>query len=399
MAIKEKRKILYIITKSVWGGAGKYVYDLATNLPCGEFEAVVAAGGRGELAKKIASADLPYHEIKNFQKDVNVFKDFFAIFEIFKLLKKINPDIIHVNSSKAGGIAGIASFLYKLSTASFQLKTIFTAHGWAFHEDRPLWKIFLIKLSSKFTCFFYDKIICVSEFDRQSAIKNKIASNEKITTIHNGIKINDYNFLPRQKAREQLGNGVSKLDIWIGTIGEFTKNKGQEYLIDAVYKLNLPTDEAGTKNNKLKTIITGWGGNELNLKHQISNLKLENEVFLINNLSPATPYLKAFDIFVLPSLKEGLPYTILEAGLAELPVIASNTGGIPEIIENGKSGFLIRPKNSDELASVLEKLINNELLRKDLATALRAKILEEFTFEKMLNSTLAAYEENPRAGN
>ena len=369
-----------------------YVHDLAVNLPRGEFEAVVVAGGKGELAKKIAHAGLLYYEIKNFQKDVNVFKDFFAIFEIFKLLKKIKPVIIHVNSSKAGGIAGIASFFYKLSAINHQLKTIFTAHGWAFHEDRSLWKIFLIKLSSKFTCFFYDKIICVSEFDRQSAIKNKIAPAEKLITIHNGIKINNYNFLPRQKAREQLGNSVSKSDIWIGTIGEFTKNKGQKYLIETTHKLK-------TKNYKIKTIIIGWGENELNLRRQISNLKLENEVFLVDNLSPAAPYLKAFDIFVLPSLKEGLPYTILEAGLAELPVIASSIGGIPEITENKKSGILVSPKNSDELASALEKLISNESLRKDIATALRTKILAEFSFEKTLSLTLAAYKEKPQAGN
>lgn len=394
MAIKEKRKILYIITKSVWGGAGKYVSDLAVNLPNSEFETFVAAGGKGELAEKVANAGLSYHEIKNFQKDVNVFKDFLAIFEIFKLLKEIKPDIIHVNSSKAGGIAGIASFCYSLLVIRYSLFKVFTAHGWAFHEDKPQWKIFLIKILSRLTCFFYDKIICVSEFDRQSAIKNKIALAEKLITIHNGIKIDDYNFLQQQKARErlELGNSVSKSEIWIGTIGEFTKNKGHKYLIDAVHKLHLPTGETETKNCKLKTIIIGWG-------EEITNYKFENNIFLIDNLSPAAPYLKAFDIFVLPSLKEGLPYVILEAGLAELPVIASDTGGISEIIENGENGILVSPKNSDELVSAIEKLISNESLRKDMATALRAKTLEEFSFKKMLSSTLAAYKEKTSAGN
>jgi glycosyltransferase involved in cell wall biosynthesis len=393
MADKSKKKALYIITKSIWAGAGKYVYDLATNLPKDEFEVFVAGGGQGELAQKIKEAGIPYYEIRNFQRDINVLKEFLAYFEILWLFLKIRPDIIHANSSKAAGIAGTAALDYRFLTLNFRAKTVFTAHGWAFHENRPKWQIFLIKLFSRLTCLYYSKIICVSEFDYQSAIKNKIAPKRKLITIHNGIKMEDYNFLPKEKTREIILDMMKlsrPLDfyqtVWIGTIGEFTKNKGQKYLIDAAQKL------FKIQNSKFKILIIGWGEEISNLKSQISNLKLENDVFLIENLSPAAPYIKAFDIFVLPSLKEGLPYTLLEAGLAELPVVATKVGGIPEIIDEYERGLLAEPANSEDLTEKIEELIKFEEKRKTFGVNLYQKVLREFSLEKMLNATLAAYE-------
>jgi len=350
MEQKAKKKILYIITKSVWGGAGKYVHDLATALPQTKFETMVAAGGRGIMAEKIISSNIPYFEIKSFQRDVNLFKDILAPFEILLLLFKTKPDIIHVSSAKAGGTAGVAIFSYKLLAIKHKILAIFTVHGWTFHEPRPKWQIWLIKFFSKLTGLFYDKIICVSAHDYRSAIENKISSPKKLLIIHNGIRLEDYDFLERTEKR-----------FTVGTIGESVKNKGHKYLREAIEK------------------NTG-----INLN-------------IISDIPDAARYLKNFDIFVLPSLKEGLPYVLLEAGMAELPVIATNVGGIPEIIEDGKTGILINPADSQEIIMAVKKLMEDEDLRKTLAQNLRQKILQEFSFEEMLQKTLSAYVDNADA--
>ncbi len=384
MTDKSKKKILYVITKSVWGGAGKYVYDLAVNLPKEDFEVFVAAGGRNELAEKLIDAGIPYFEIKSFQRDVSIIKDILAYFEIFFLLRKIKPDIIHVNSSKAGGVVGVAAFDYRFLGFKFNLKTVFTAHGWAFNEMRPWWQILLIKLFTRVTCFFYSKIICVSDYDHLSAIKNHVAPERKLVTIHNGIAVENYKFLTKEEARKKLGNYIKLAadTMLVGTVGEYTKNKGQEYLIGAFREL---------KSYKLKAAIIGWGELENKLQDKIKNENLENRVFLLNDIPDAAPYLKAFDIFVLPSLKEGLPYTLLEAGLAGLPVVATNVGGIPEIIGHDE-GLLVEPANADDLAEKIEELINDERKRKIFASALYHKVVDEFSLEKMLKATIAAYE-------
>ena len=405
---KAKKKVLYIITKSVWAGAGKYVYDLATGLSADSFEVFVTAGGHGELAQKMKNAGIPYFEIRHFQRDVSIFGDILAFFEIISLLFKTRPDIVHVSSSKAGGIGGVALFVYKvirkIQKPRNKIQTIFTAHGWAFAEKRTGFQIKLIKIFSRLTCIFYNKIICVSEFDRQLAIKNRITRKKKLFTIHNGIKTDEYEFLTKETARQQLGNRVSKLDtsaVWVGTIGEFTKNKGQKFLVEAVKNLQ-------AKSYKLQAIIIGFGEEKENLELKIKNLKLEETVFLIDNLPKASSFLKAFDIFVLPSLKEGLPYTILEAGLARLPVIASDVGGIPEIIEHPSAdstnslqagsgqatGLLVEAGNTEKIKETIEKILENPELKNSLAFELWGKIHQEFRFEQMLDRTLATYKKN-----
>src|SRR3989339_594901 len=345
MPDKSTKKILFIITKSVWGGAQKYVFDMATSLPKDQFEPIVAGGGKGIMAEKIISAGLPYLEIKSFQRDISFWKEIVSFFEILKILFKTKPDIVHVSSSKAGGMAGMAILTYlAVKPPRGGLTAVFTVHGWAFLESRPKWQSFLIKLASKITCLFYDNIICVSRNDYNSAIENKIAPVRKMTVIHNGINPADYNFQER-----------TEKEFTVGAIGEATKNKGHKYLIEA--SKNFP------------------------------DIKLN----IISNISNASKYLKNFDIFVLPSLKEGLPYVILEAGLAGLPVIASNVGGIPEIIENGKEGLLVPPANPEELAKAIKKLIDDKTLRENLAKNLHEKIQREFSLEKMLKETISQY--------
>ncbi len=388
MAVKSKKKILYIITKSVWGGAGKYVYDLAINLPKDEFEIFVAAGGDGTLAQKIKEAGIPYHNVKNFQKEVNVSKEIGAFFEIYNLLKKIKPDIIHVSSSKAAGIAGIASFLYKLLTLNSKLLTLFTVHGWAFHEKRPWWQLFLIRFFSLLTCLFYNKVICVSKFDRLSAIKNRIAPTKKITAIHNGINQQNISFLGREEAQQKLMNKKSPLVI--GTIAEWTKNKGLFFLFESLKKI---------KNKNFDVILIGGGENPAKEKMRAFAKKYElKNIYLHEWVPNAASYLKAFDIFVLPSLKEGFPYVLLEAAAVPLAVTASSVGGVPEIILEGKTGLLVKAGDADELEKSIEKLAADPKLRETLSQNLRQKATREFSFEKMLFATIATYEKNSDAG-
>lgn len=378
MSGKSKKKVLYLITKSVWAGAGKYVFDLATGLQEKQFEPVIAAGGRDILAQKADEAKIPYYEIKNFKRNVSLLKDFGAFFEVLKIIREVKPDVVHVSSPKAGGIAGAALFFYSLLITRYSLQKIFTVHGWTFNERRPRWQLSLIKTFSWLTCLFYDKIICVSEHDRKIAIGNKIAPAGKLVTIHNGIREASYKFYSRDEARKKLG--LNEKSFIVGTIGEFHKNKGHRYLIEAAENLK-----------DLEFVIIGFGEEKERLLGQISKLKITGRFTLIDDLPDAANYLKAFDVFVLPSLKEGLPYVLIEAGLAKLPIISANVGGIPEIIINQETGLLVEPMAPYELEGDIESLYKNTELAVNLAVKAREKVLKEFSFEKMFSDTLALY--------
>ena len=127
-------KILYLITQSEWGGAQRYIFDLATNLPLNRYEISVAAGGNQKLHTKLDEKNIKSYKLKNLVREINPIKDLKAYFEIKRLLKEVKPDILHLNSSKAGIIGAIAS-----KHAGVK-KIIYTVHGFVFNEPMPSWK-------------------------------------------------------------------------------------------------------------------------------------------------------------------------------------------------------------------------------------------------------------------
>ncbi len=380
-------KILFLITKSVWGGAAKYVFDLAREMKKEGFDAAVAAGGKGSLAQELVKEEIKYFNISYFQRKVNPFKEPLAFLEILSLLFQARPDIIHANSPKAGGLAGPAILIYRLAFFLKKITSVYTAHGWAVAEARPRWQIFLIKIFSKATALFYDKIICVSKNDRRIAVKEKIAPSSKLFVIYNGIE--DIPFLSHEQAFSKLvpQNNKAVPKKTIGSIAEWTKNKGLIYLLKAVKK----TQKKGYTFN---TILIGSGENpdKDKIKRLISKYKIKN-IHLIEFIPQAAKYLKAFDVFILPSIKEGLPYTIIEAMAAERPIIASKVGGIPELIKHNQNGLLVEPRDSQQICQSIKKILDNPALEQKFAQKNRQKISEKFSLKKMARETISLYQE------
>lgn len=380
MANSQRKKVLYVITKSVWGGAQRYVFDLATNLPRDQFEIAVALGGNGPLKEKLFAHGIPVYPIASFQKSINPFKDIGAFFELLSACWHLNPDIIHTNSSKAGGIASLAALIYRI-LARCRILCVFTVHGWAFLETwRPTWQRFFIRFFSIVTAKLHDTVIVISERDHKAALSYNVVPASKVTLIHNGIRAVD--FLARTEAQQKLLD--AEYPLVIGTVAELTKNKGFSYLIDAMPEIIRHVPDA-------KLCLVGWGEQEKDLRCKIYDLRLEKNIFLVS-ITPAASYLKAFDIFVLPSLKEGLPYTILEAGLAELPVVATRVGGIPDIIEDGKHGILIDPASPQQLANAIIKLSQNKDMREKMGKELHQRVMQNFSLSSMLQKTIEAYQ-------
>ena len=302
------KKILFVITKSNWGGAQRYVYDLATSLPKGKFEAVVALGGNGVLKQKLEAAGVRTVTIGSLQRDVSISKELAAYSQLKEIFKKEKPHVVHLNSSKAGALGAIAARVASVPTI------IFTAHGWPFAEKRSvLWRLFAY-LGSWVTALFATKVICVSERDLQLA-KRMLFVSHKALCIHNGINLHAP-FGSGDVIRSAFPAGAHIT----GTIGELNKNKNQIALIE----------EAKSKP-EMYVAIVGEGELRGYLEQKIKEYALESRVKLFGFM-PAVEVLKGFDTFTLPSIKEGLPYVLLEAKAAGLPIVTSQVGGIPEIL-------------------------------------------------------------------
>ena len=344
-------KIIYAITKSNWGGAQRYLYDLASNLPASGWEVKVVAGGRGILTEKLQAAGIKIGTLPILQETSSLFRSLFsfvnfkAIWNLRKIIKEERPDILHLNSSKIMGLGALAALGLKIRVVS-------TIHGWPFLEPRFFPAKALIFVFSWFSALFQDKIILITK--RDFNIAKKIIPSKKLNYIPNGIGPID--FLARREARvflgEKIGHRIPDNAVLVGTIAELTKNKGLEYLIKATRFLSF--------DSEFIVMIIGEGEKRKELEALIAKYQLQNTVFLPGFIPEASRYLKGFDIFVLPSLKEGLPYTALEALAARLPVVATEVGGLPDIAQTTKSCFLVPPKNPEALAAAIEKLISEK---------------------------------------
>ena len=390
---KRKRKILFCITKSNWGGAQRYVYDLATNLPKDKYETAVVLGGDGRLKEKLEAFGIRTIPVSSLQRDVGVIKDISSFFELIKIFRKEKPDIIHLNSSKMGGIGGLAGRIARVR------KIIFTAHGWAYNEDRNFLQKFAIAILHFITVAFSHLTIAVSEKAKEQ-FKSAGLMKKKMIVIHNGI--GDIEFIEKEKARqhfvdirypqtEKVKEKIKSEPLWIGTISELHKNKGLKYAIEAIGKL-IKNENINISHGNIIFIIMGEGEERKNLEEIIKNNNLEDSIFLIGNVKNASSYLKAFDIFTLTSITEALPYAILEAGKAEVPIIASNVGGISEIIDDMRSGILLQPKKPKEISDAIEYFINYPDKKEIFSKLLKEKIDKEFSLEKMVSETTRLYD-------
>jgi len=372
-------KILYFITQSEYGGAQRYVFDLANNLGR-EFEVAVALGEQGKdgkLAKKLEENNIKYYIIPHLKRSISPLNEILAFFEISKLIKNYQPNIIHLNSSKISILGSLAGLFIKLKIKN--LKIIYTVHGWVFNEPLPAPVKWFYLWAEKFTAKFKDKIICVSESDRQVALKYKIAPVEKLITIHNGLA--PVNFYTREEALPLLAKERAGGEVFIGSIGNLYKTKGFEYFIEA----------AGILTHKLNTpatfIIIGEGKEREALKNLIAKYNLKNNFILAGSIDEAARLLPAFDVYVCSSVKEGLSYTLIEAMQAGRPIVATAVGGNPEMIENEKTGLLSKPADARDLAEKIKTLLNNKTLALELGQNAKAKAMAEFGLEKMVEQT------------
>ena len=381
-----EKKVLFIITKSEMGGAQRFLYEFITHLNPQNYQFLVAAGGNGQLIKKLRERRIKVVSIKNFSNTPGL-KNFLAFLEVFKLIRNFKPDILYLLSSEAGFIGSIAEKLCRLTKMNKKPKVIYRIGGWAFKEPRNIFikKIYL--WAEKISAPFKDIIITNSEFDKRLAIKNKIVEPDKIITIYNGLDVDNLKFLSKEEAKKII---ISKLPttnyqlqttILVGTIANLYKNKGLEYLILAIARI---------KGNLIVSspmptfIIIGEGPERKNIENLIKKYELENIVYLAGSIPDAYKYLKAFDLFVLPSVKEGQPWTILEAMAAEIPIVATNVAGIPEMIENEKSGLLVEPADPKALSLVIKKMLVHPSLEQECVKNALTAVKEKFGTSEMV---------------
>ena len=367
-------KIVYIITKSNWGGAQRHVFDLATVMKEKGHDVWVALGGNGLLKEKLGMANIYTLPIAGLGRDIDPGKDVGSFKEIYSIVKSKRPDIVHLHSPKAAGLGSLAGRLLRVP------KIITTVHGWTFNEDRPWYERVAIIFFSWLTMVLSHTTVLLSEREYAQAARFPFVKN-KIKLIPLGIHPPTFMSVDgaKQLIAKRIGMDVGEFNkkTVLVTNAELHPNKGLPYLVEAM-------TDVSSQHPEVISVIVSDGQEKERLQSLIKEKNLSSYVFLAGYIDNATEYLKAFNIFVLPSIKEGLPYAILEAGSASLPVVATSVGGIPEIIDDMKSGILVQPKNARELGHALSFMIEHPEERKKYGVALKEKISTKFALDRML---------------
>lgn len=357
---KDNKAILYIITKSNWGGAQKAVFDLATHPKISNnYNVKVLSGNDGELITKLDSHNIK-SDVIDIKNNLNPFSTLISLYKLYKYIKKESPDIVHLHSSKISMLGSIAA-----RAAGVPL-IVFTAHGWPHNENRNLVIKLILKLIMWNTVLFSHKTIAVSE-----NIANTLGApefiNKKITVIYNGIEKKVYNDLPKLSSGSHDGKTIRH----IVSIGELNNNKAH----DTVLKI-LPQVKG------VHYHIIGEGKNRNKLENLIKSNDLSDRVTLYGHKPNAKSLLSQYDAFLLPSRTEALGYVVLEALQAGLPVIARRVGGVPEILRDLPYAKLY--SHDTDLIGLLDEPLQTGFKWSD----------SRFDFDKMIERTIYIYKSN-----
>ena len=363
-------KIAYIITRSdSIGGANIHVADMAHRMSNLGHSVTVLAGGSGPFLNLLDAKGIKYFCVQSLQREISLSHDFQAFLEIRSILKKQKPNLVSTHTSKAGFLGRIASF-------SLGIPVLYTPHGWSFSEGVPRKKSYMYLALERLCAPFCYKIINVCDYDTILAKANKIASDDKLITIHNGMPDVEKKYLSSSENKPLI----------ITMIGRFEKQKDHFTLIKAL---------AGLKHLDWELHLIGDGPFLSVIQNESINRGIRERIKFYGAIEPlkVPNVLSQSNIFVLSTNWEGFPRSILEAMRAGLPVVATNVAGVSEAIEDGRNGFLVPRNDVDTLKEKLLLLMTNPILRQTMGEKGKRKFQKCFTFDRMFENTYNLYQQ------
>lgn len=361
-------KILYVITLPQLGGAQVHLLTLVTELLKRGHEAAVVVGAAGWVTEQLEKRGIRYFVLPTLRREISPCCDFAALWHLHRIIKKYQPNLVHCHSSKAGLLGRIAAW-------SLGVPAVFTVHGWAFTEGVAPRKRRIYEYIEWIGGFFSQRIICVSEYDRKLGAAILRKHREKMLTIYNGVSED----APRY-------TGIVHDPLHLVMVARFSQPKVQGDVLQALFRLN----ECGIK---VHVDFVGDGDELASVRLLAERLSLSDQVRFLGSQTHIENLLPEYDGFLLVSRWEGFPISILEAMRAELPIIASDVGGVCEEVLHGGTGLLVQRDSVDDLTKKLRYAAEHREAFRDMGCAGRRRFVENFTTAKMMERIMSVYEE------
>jgi glycosyltransferase involved in cell wall biosynthesis len=361
-----KPRVGVFVTLAEAGGAQTFVTSLLPAL-IERYDVFVAAHGtEGPVVDLSRRLGVPYEHLRQLRRDLDPLRDSLATAEIAALLRRRRPQLIQINSSKAGVIARAAARF------SPGVRTVFTAHGWAF-SGRGGRSGALYTAAERAAGRISDAIVCVSRHDLALAVQRQVGTTATRHVIQNGVA-------------ELPGVGDPRPGpLRVVSVARLQEPKDLTSLVVAAASLR----RAGTD---VRVEIVGEGPDRSLIEAVVAEHEARRFVHLLGHRDDVPELLRGADVFVLSSRWEGLPYSILEAMATGLPVVASAVGGVPELVEDGVTGRLVRPQDPGALAAALSELAASPDRGRALGAAGRVTARRRYSIEGMQGRYVALFD-------
>lgn len=387
-----KYRVLHIITRQDKGGSAENTLLTVLGLNKEKYDVTLIKGSTLESdmsdeersanerdLKRALDLGVKIITVDELVRRISPLNDLKAFIKLFFIIRKGKYHIVHTHTSKAGILGRWAAWLCRFGKLTKTLVIVHTPHGHIFYGYYGRFLTWIFKVIERITGLITDRIITLTDREKQEHIDFKIAPPEKFVTIHSGVETKRFleiTYEETKRIRKELN--IPDDYLVVGTAGRLVEVKGHKYFIQAVHKIL----KSLQPYKDVKFIIVGDGPLMTYLKREADLLGISGSVMFTGWRADVPAVMSIFDIFILPSLNEGMGKVLVEAMLLKKPIIASSVGGIPDLIRNGENGILIPPASPDKLAEAIIDLIKSEDKRNRMGE--RGRFIAESYSEKAM---------------
>jgi len=380
-----KIKVMRIITRLGVGGSPIQAALLTAGLDKNRFESLLVIGAisdiDGDMSYLVDEYNISPIKIPELGRDIGSISDLLSLYKLIKLMKKEKPDIIHTHQSKAGVLGRLAGILVGVPYI------VHTFHGHVFHSYFGKFKSGVFILTERFLAKFTSKLIAISPLQFDDLCKKyRLAVPEKFSLIPLGFDLSQFlnSKIYVGKFREELNLSINT--FLVGIVGRLTGVKNHKLFLHSAKRVleTIPN---------VKFIVVGDGELSEKLKELTNNLGITENVIFLGWRRDMPNIYADLDLVVLTSLNEGTPVALIEAMASGKAVVSTAVGGVPDIIENGKSGILVPTKDEKKLADAIVELLSDSVKRKSYGEYGREFVRDKYNKERLFADIAKLYEE------
>lgn len=378
-----KKKALHIVTRLDEGGLADTVLKLCSGLQEAGYNVSCVTGltrsPHPEFLAYQKKRNFPIIKIDELRRAIHPYFDLMALWKLIRIIGEVKPDIVHTHSSKAGILGRLAAAFWRVPVI------VHSPHGHIFYGYFNQFTTNIFILLERLLTKFSTKVITLTRLGKDDHVRLKIGPQEKFSIIPCGIRypVNKPAQVALEALKQHIGLNGEKVIGWVGRLEPI---KGCDIFLEACRTIHEHSDL------KAKFVVVGDGVESSALKSKVMQLGLTETVCFLGNRTDVHNLMFLFDVFVLTSRNEGLGRVILEAMSCSVPVIATEVGGVPEIISDNVNGKLIPAENPVSLAHAIERLLKNEKLRGSFIQNAH-HTCKHFHFQNMIQRTDALYQQ------